>query len=155
MCSCLKVFCPQLYDIGIFMLHIVLNKSWKQHPTKLQLYGHLPPISRSNTCWRSKDDLLGNVLSTATHGHISVDQQAKIYIHQLYANTGCHRDDFPRAMVDRNGWYRKSREPMLSASLDINYIKYSFLIQIICPQSYSFKYFYLILIIYTQLYDFM
>ena len=25
-------------------LHGVLNKSWKQHPTKLQLYNHLPPI---------------------------------------------------------------------------------------------------------------
>ena len=26
------------------MLRAVLNKSWKQHPTKQQLYGHLPPI---------------------------------------------------------------------------------------------------------------
>ena len=28
------------------MLHAVLNKSWKQHPTKQQLYSHLPPISQ-------------------------------------------------------------------------------------------------------------
>ena len=26
------------------MLGSILNKSWKQHPTKQQLYGHLPPI---------------------------------------------------------------------------------------------------------------
>ena len=28
------------------MLHVVLNKSWKQQSTKQQLYGHLPPISK-------------------------------------------------------------------------------------------------------------
>ena len=27
------------------ILCAVLNKSWKQHPIKQQLYGHLPPIS--------------------------------------------------------------------------------------------------------------
>ena len=25
------------------MLRAILNKSWQQHPTKHQLYGHLPP----------------------------------------------------------------------------------------------------------------
>ena len=34
------------------MLHVVLNKSRKQHPTK-QLYGHLPPIKHY------KQDMLG------------------------------------------------------------------------------------------------
>ena len=30
------------------MLLTVLNKSWKQYPTKeQQLYGHLPPISQT------------------------------------------------------------------------------------------------------------
>ena len=27
------------------MLRAILNKSWRQHPTRHQLYGHLPPIS--------------------------------------------------------------------------------------------------------------
>ena len=27
------------------MLRAILNKSWRQHPTKHQLYGHLPPIT--------------------------------------------------------------------------------------------------------------
>ena len=29
------------------MLRAVLNKSWRQHPTRLQLYGHLPPITKT------------------------------------------------------------------------------------------------------------
>ena len=28
------------------MLRAVLNKSWRQHPTKQQLYGHLSPITK-------------------------------------------------------------------------------------------------------------
>ena len=29
------------------MLWAILNKSWRQHPTKHQLYGHLPPITKT------------------------------------------------------------------------------------------------------------
>ena len=29
------------------MLRAILNKSWRQQPTKQQLYGHLPPISKT------------------------------------------------------------------------------------------------------------
>ena len=29
------------------MLRAILNKSWWQHPTRHQLYGHLPPITKS------------------------------------------------------------------------------------------------------------
>ena len=31
----------------IRMLQAVLNKSWKQHSKKQQLYAHLPPISQT------------------------------------------------------------------------------------------------------------
>ena len=31
----------------IRMLWAILNKTWKQHPTKQQLYGHLPPITKT------------------------------------------------------------------------------------------------------------
>ena len=46
--------------------HAVLNRSWKQHPTKQSLYGHLPPIQgRRGThafhCWWSKDEIKNNV----------------------------------------------------------------------------------------------
>ena len=29
------------------MLHVVFNNYWTQHPTKQQLYNHLPPISQT------------------------------------------------------------------------------------------------------------
>ena len=53
------------------MLRAVLNKSWRQHPTKSQLYGHLPPITKTikvrrtthaGHCWRSSDALISDVL---------------------------------------------------------------------------------------------
>ena len=28
------------------MLRAMLNRSWRQHPTKQQMYGHLPPITK-------------------------------------------------------------------------------------------------------------
>ena len=31
----------------IRMIRAILNKSWKQNLTKQQLYGHLPPISKT------------------------------------------------------------------------------------------------------------
>ena len=53
------------------MLRAILNKSWQQHPTRHQLYGHLPPITKTiqarqtrhaGHCWRSKDELVSDVL---------------------------------------------------------------------------------------------
>ena len=47
------------------MLRAILNKSWRQHHTKQQLYGHLPPITKTiqvrrtryaGHCWRSRDE---------------------------------------------------------------------------------------------------
>ena len=60
------------------MLRAILNKSWRQHPTRHQLYGHLPPITKTiqvrrtrhaGHCWRSRDELISDVLLwTPTHG---------------------------------------------------------------------------------------
>ena len=53
------------------MLRAVLNKSWRQHPTKQQLYGYLTLITKTiqvrrtrhvGHCWRSKDELISYVL---------------------------------------------------------------------------------------------
>ena len=53
------------------MLRAILNKSWRQHPTRHQLYGHLPPIMKTiqvrrtrhaEHCWRSRDELISDVL---------------------------------------------------------------------------------------------
>ena len=39
------------------MLHAALNKSWKHHPHKKQLYNHLPPISKTTQV--DEEDMLG------------------------------------------------------------------------------------------------
>ena len=67
------------------MLRAILNKSWRQHPTRHQLYGHLPPITKTiqvrrtrhaGHCWRSKDELVRDVLLwTPTHGRAKQDDQ--------------------------------------------------------------------------------
>ena len=53
------------------MLRAILNKSWRQHPTKHQLYGHRPLITKTiqvrrtrhaGHCWRSRDELISDVL---------------------------------------------------------------------------------------------
>ena len=58
------------------MLRAILNKSWRQHPTRHQLYGHLPPITKTiqvrrtrhaGLCWRSKDELISDVLLWTPH----------------------------------------------------------------------------------------
>ena len=54
----------------------ILNKSWWQHPTRHQLYGHLPPLTKTiqvrrtrhaGHCWRSKDELISDVLLWTPH----------------------------------------------------------------------------------------
>ena len=60
------------------MLRAILNNSWRQHPTKHQLYCHLPPITKTiqvrrakhaGHCWRSRDELISDVLQlTPTYG---------------------------------------------------------------------------------------
>ena len=58
------------------MLRAILNKSWGKHPTKQQLYGYLPPITKTikfrrtrhaRHCWRSRDELISDVLLWTHH----------------------------------------------------------------------------------------
>ena len=37
------------------MVRSILNKSWRQHPTKHQLYGHLPPITKTLQVRRTRN----------------------------------------------------------------------------------------------------
>ena len=96
------------------MLRAVLNKSWRQHPTRHQLYGHLPPITKTiqvrrtrhaRHCWRSKDELISDVLLwTPTYGCAKAGRPARTYIQQLCEDTGCNPEDLPEAMNDREKW---------------------------------------------------
>ena len=72
------------------MLQAILNKSWWQHPTKHQLYGHLSPITKTikarrtrhaGHCWRCRDELISDVLPwTPTYGRAKAGWPARTYI---------------------------------------------------------------------------
>ena len=102
------------------MLRAILNKSWRQHPTRHQLYGHLPSITKTiqvrwtrhtGHCWRSKDELISDVLLwTPTYGQAKAGRPAWTYIQQLYEDTGCSPEDLPEAMNDREKWRERVRD---------------------------------------------
>ena len=102
------------------MLRAILNKSWRQHPTKRQLYGHLPPITKTiqvrrtrhaGHCWRSRDDLINDVLLwTPKYGWAKAGRPARTYIQQLCEDTGCSPEDQPEAMNDREEWRERVRD---------------------------------------------
>ena len=99
------------------MLRAALNKSWKQHPTKNQLYRHLSPITQTirerwtrhaRQCWRSNDKFISDMLLWAPiYGHNGVGRPTKTYIKQLFEDSGCHAEDLPRVMSDREDWWRR------------------------------------------------
>ena len=96
------------------MLRAILNKSWRQHPTRHQLYGHLPLITKTIQVrrtrhaghrWRSKDELVSDVLLwTPTYGLAKAGRPARTYIQQLCEDTGCSPEDLPEAMNNREKW---------------------------------------------------
>ena len=104
--------------IYIYILRAILNKSWRQHPTKQQLYGHLPPTMKTiqvrwtrhaGICWRSRDKLISDILLwTFSRGRAKAGWPARTYIQQLCADTGCSLEDLPKAMDDKEGWWKGS-----------------------------------------------
>ena len=102
------------------MLRAILNKSWRQHPTKHQLYGHLHPITKTiqvrrtrhaGHCWRSRDKLISDVLLwTPTYCRAKAGRPARAYIQQLCEDTGCSPEDLPEAMNDREKWRERVRD---------------------------------------------
>ena len=106
--------------MNLQILRAILNKSWQQHPTRHQLYGHLPPITKTiqvrrtrhaGHCWRSRDELIRDVLLwIPTHGRAKAGRPARTYIQQLCEDTGCCPEDLPRAMNDREEWRERVRD---------------------------------------------
>ena len=102
------------------MLRAILKKSWQQHPTKHQLYAHLPPITKTiqvrrtrhaGHCWRSRGELISDVLQwTPTYGRARAGRPARTYIQQLCEDTGCNPEDLPEAMNDREMWRERVKD---------------------------------------------
>ena len=69
------------------MLRVILNKSWRQHPTRHQLYGHQPPITKTiqvrrtrhtEHCWRTQDTFVGEGVLPRCSRHILHPQQIEL-----------------------------------------------------------------------------
>ena len=111
----------KLEDNYTRMLRAILNKSWRQHPTRHQLYSHLPPITKTiqvrrtrhaGHCWRSRDELLW----TPTYGRAKAGRPARTYIQQLCDDTGCRSKDLPEAMNVRTKWRERVRDIRVSGT---------------------------------------
>ena len=105
------------------MLRAISNKSWRQHPTRHQLYCHLSPITKTiqvrrtrhaGHCWRSGDELISDVLLSTPPTLMAEkkqdDQLEHTYIQQLCEDTGCSPEDLPEAMNDREKWRERIRD---------------------------------------------
>ena len=102
------------------MLRAILNKSLRQHPTRHQLYGHLPPITKTiqvrlTRCaghwWRSRNELISDVpLRTPTYGQAKAGWPAWTYIQQLCEDTGGSPENLPEAMNDKEKWQERVRD---------------------------------------------
>ena len=110
----------KLEDNYTRMLRAILNKSERQHPTKHQRYGHLPPITKiiqvrrtrhAGHYWRSRDELISDVLLwTPTYGRAKAGRPARTYIQQLCEDTGCSPEYLPEAMNDREKCQERVRD---------------------------------------------
>ena len=110
------------------MLRAILKKSWRQHPTKQQLYGHLPPITkaikpwrtrRAGHGWRSRDEHISYVLLwTLSHGRTKAGRPARTYVQQVCEDMGCSHDGLPEAVNDLEGGERESGISVLIARQD-------------------------------------
>ena len=95
------------------MLRAILNKSWQQHPTRHQLYGHLPPITKTiqakqtrhaKHCWRSKDELISDVLLwTPTYGQSKAGRPARTYSSYVMIQDVTLKTCQRRWMIGRRG----------------------------------------------------
>ena len=102
------------------ILRAILNKSWRQHPTRHQLYGRLPPITKTIQVrrtrhaghgWRSRDEHISVVLRwTPTYARAKAGRPARIYIQQLCEDTGCSPEQLPEAVKDREKWRGMDRD---------------------------------------------
>ena len=102
------------------MLRAILNKFWRQRPTRQQRYGHLPLITKTiqvrrtrhaGHCWRSRDKLISGVLLwTPTYDWAKAGRPARTYIQQLCEDTGCSPEDLAEAMNDREKWRERIRD---------------------------------------------
>ena len=77
------------------MLRAILNKSWRQYPTKQQHYGHLSPITK---------------IIKIRWTRAKAGRPAQTYIQKRCVDTGSNPEDLPEAMDNREGWRERVRD---------------------------------------------
>ena len=83
---------------------------------KQQLYGHLPPISKTiqrhaGHCWRSKGELISDIfLWTPSHRRTGVGYLARTHLQELCRDKGCSLEDLLNVMDDKDKWRGRVRE---------------------------------------------
>ena len=102
------------------ILRAIVTKYWRQHPTKQQLYGYLPPITKTiqvrrtrhaGHCWGSRDELISDIiLWTPSHWRANAGRPARILIQQICADTKCSPEDLPEVMDEREECRERVRD---------------------------------------------
>ena len=95
------------------MLRAILNKPWRQHPIKRQLYGHLPPIAKITKL--DEPDMRNTVGDVGTcsnvtfsRGLLHIDEQRlDDQLESTCADTRCSLEDIPEAIDDREVWLER------------------------------------------------
>ena len=109
------IFFSDLIFLSVILLFALVNNGiGRQHPTRHQLYCHLPPITKTiqvrrtrhaGHWWRSRDVLISDVLRwTPTYGRGKAGWPARTYIQQLCEDTGCSPEDLPGEMNYSEKW---------------------------------------------------
>ena len=103
LCVCIYIYMLPTHYLFANPIYIYIYKSWRQHYTRHQLYGHLPLITKTiqvrwtrhaEHCWRSRDELISDVLLwSPTYGRAKAGWPARTYIQQLCEDTGCSPED--------------------------------------------------------------
>ena len=73
-------------------------------------YTRIIQVRRTRHCWRSRDELISDILLwTPTYGWAKAGQPARTYIQQVCEDTGCSPEDLPEAINDREKWRERVR----------------------------------------------
>ena len=134
---------------------------WMQHPTKRQLYGHLPPISKTmqirrtryaGHCRRSKNELINDVLLwTPLHWCTSVGRLRKTNLQQLCTDTVCSLENQSGAMGEWNEWRERGRERERERE-SLGNLRYQHDLMMIHTHTHTYIYIYIYIYIMTICY---
>ena len=91
------------------ILEATSHKTTTARPPTSYLLSH--PNKTVRHCWRSKDELISDVLSlTPSHRYASAGLPAKTFLQLVCTDTGCSLEGLPETMVDKDEWRERERE---------------------------------------------